>query len=49
MPKLMRELKPGTRIVSNSFDMGEWEPEKTMEVDGRMIYFWTIPSKILPE
>jgi ubiquinone/menaquinone biosynthesis C-methylase UbiE len=44
IPKLMRELKPGTRIVSNSFDMGEWEPEKTMEVDGRMIYFWTIPK-----
>lgn len=45
IPKLMRELKPGTRIVSNSFDMGEWEPEKTMEVDGRMIYFWTIPKQ----
>jgi ribosomal protein L11 methylase PrmA len=44
IPKLMRELKPGTRIVSNSFDMGEWEPEKTMEVDGRMIYYWTIPK-----
>lgn len=44
IPKLKRELKPGTRIVSNSFDMGEWEPEKTMEVDGRMIYFWTIPK-----
>jgi len=44
IPKLKRELKPGTRIVSNSFDMGEWEAEKTMEVDGRMIYFWTIPK-----
>lgn len=44
IPKLMRELKPGTRIVSNSFDMGEWEAEKTMEVDGRTIYFWTIPK-----
>jgi precorrin-6B methylase 2 len=44
IPKLKSQLKPGTRIVSNSFDMGEWEPEKTMEVDGRMIYFWTIPK-----
>jgi tRNA/tmRNA/rRNA uracil-C5-methylase (TrmA/RlmC/RlmD family) len=44
IPKLKKELRPGTRIVSNSFDMGEWEPEKTMEVDGRMIYFWTIPK-----
>lgn len=43
-PKLMRELKPGTRIVSNSFSMGEWQPEETREVDGRTIYFWTIPQ-----
>lgn len=44
LPKLMKELKPGTRIVSNSFDMGEWKAEQTMEVDGRTIYFWTIPK-----
>jgi tRNA G37 N-methylase Trm5 len=42
MPKL-KQLKPGTRIVSHSFDMGaEWPPEKTEDVNGRMIYFWTI-------
>lgn len=46
MPKLMKELKPGTRIVSHSFDMGtEWKPEKTEEIEGRTIYFWTIPKK----
>ena len=46
MPKLKKELKPGTRIVSHSFDMqGQWEPEKTQDVDGRMIYFWTIPKQ----
>ena len=44
IPKLMKELKPGTRIVSNSFDMGEWQAEQTIEVDGRTIYFWTIPK-----
>jgi ribosomal protein L11 methylase PrmA len=44
LPKLRRELKPGTRIVSNSFDMGEWQPERTIEVDGRTVYFWTIPK-----
>ena len=43
MPKLKKELKPGTRIVSQSFDMGtEWPPEKTVEVDGRPVYMWTI-------
>ena len=43
MPKLQKELKPGTRIVSHAFDMGEeWPPEKTEEVNGRRIYMWTI-------
>ena len=42
LPKLRKELKPGTRIVSNSFGMGEWEPEKTLEVDGRTVYYWTM-------
>ena len=42
LPKLRRELKPGTRVVSNSFGMGEWEPERTVEVDGRTIYYWTM-------
>ena len=42
MPKL-KQLKPGTRIVSHSFDMGtEWPPEKTEDVKGRVIYYWTI-------
>ena len=42
MPKL-KQLKPGTRIVSHSFDMGsDWPPEKTQDVNGRMIYYWTI-------
>jgi hypothetical protein len=44
-PKLFKDLKPGTRIVSHSFDMGEWEPEKKIEVDGRYIYLWRIPAK----
>jgi 16S rRNA G966 N2-methylase RsmD len=42
MPTL-KQLKPGTRIVSHSFDMGtEWPPEKTQDVGGRTIYLWTI-------
>ena len=42
MPKLKAELKPGTRIVSHAFRMGDWPPERQEEVDGKMIYFWTI-------
>ena len=42
-PKLVRELKPGTRIVSHMFNMGpEWPPEKALEVEQSRIYFWTI-------
>jgi precorrin-6B methylase 2 len=43
-PRLWSDLKPGTRIVSHDFDMGEWKPEKTVEVEWRKVYFWTIPS-----
>lgn len=48
-PKLLRELKPGTRIVSHDFRMGEWEPEKTVRVPWgnlyRTIYLWTVPKR----
>ena len=44
-PKLQSELKPGTRIVSHAFDMCDWQPDKTENVDGRTIYLWTIPAK----
>jgi len=44
-PILMKQLKPGTRIVSHAFDMGDWEPEKTETVNGSTIYYWTIPAK----
>ena len=43
-PKLWKELKPGTRVVSNTFDMGDWAPEEKQEVDdGRPVYVWVIP------
>jgi len=43
IPKLKRELRPGTRIVSHQFDMGEqWPPEESRDVNGLMIYLWTI-------
>ena len=43
-PKLFKELKPGTRIVSHSFDMGDWKPDQTIDVNGRSVYFWVIPK-----
>jgi SAM-dependent methyltransferase len=44
-PILWEQLKPGTRVVSHAFTMGDWEPEETRTVDGSTIYFWRIPTK----
>ena len=43
-PRLLK-LAPGTRIVSHAFDMGDWKPEKELDVEGRKVYFWTIPKR----
>ncbi len=42
-PTLLK-LKPGTRIVSHAFDMGDWKPERTETVGGRLVYFWRVPA-----
>jgi len=44
-PKLMKELQPGTRVVSHAFDMGDWRPEKTGDVGSSLIYLWRIPPR----
>ncbi|MBD2166250.1 class I SAM-dependent methyltransferase [Calothrix membranacea FACHB-236] len=45
-PKLLQELKPGTRIVSHAFDMGDWKPQQVQEVDGKTIYLWIVPENV---
>jgi SAM-dependent methyltransferase len=48
-PRLLAELKPGTRVVSHRFDMGDWKPERTVTVDveGRqaVVHRWVIPPR----
>jgi tRNA G37 N-methylase Trm5 len=44
-PRLLSELRPGTRIVSHQFDMGTWQPEKKVELNGRVVYLWTVPER----
>jgi SAM-dependent methyltransferase len=44
-PKLLRELKPGTRVVSHWHDMDEWKPEKSEFISGRRLYLWRIPER----
>lgn len=40
-PRLMR-LRPGTRILSYAWNMGDWQPERTEHVDGKAIYLWVV-------
>lgn len=40
-------LRPGTRIVSHAFGMGDWKPDKMEQVDGSIIYLWKVPKKQL--
>jgi tRNA G37 N-methylase Trm5 len=44
-PKLVGELRPGSRIVSHEFGMGDWRPEKSIEVVRRMVHLWTVPPR----
>lgn len=47
-PKLLRELRPGTRIVSHDFSLGDWEPERTISVaqaPGHVVYLWRVPPR----
>ena len=56
LPKLLRDLKPGTRIVSNTFDMGDWQPAKEVTVGdpdetghpfSHRLFLWIVPPRTL--
>jgi len=51
-PKLLKDLKPGARIVSNTFDMYDWKPDKQLTLGGpsaelfsRKLYLWIVPRR----
>jgi predicted RNA methylase len=44
-PKLQAELRPGTRIVSHAFRMGDWTPEREIVVDDRAMFLWRVPTR----
>jgi SAM-dependent methyltransferase len=44
-PKLLKELKPGTPVVSHAFSMGDWKPERTAEVSHATVYLWRVPQR----
>ncbi len=45
-PKLFRELRPGARVVSNSFDMGDWKPDNPSALLTKRFYYWVIPADV---
>ena len=45
LPKLLSDLRPGTRIVSHNYDFGDWPPEKIVGVSRGTVYYWVIPPK----
>lgn len=44
-PKILAEMKPGSRVVSHAFSMGDWEPDNQITVDEKTVYLWIIPDK----
>lgn len=45
-PKILDQLRPGTRIVSHDFDMGDWRPDDTYSLAGANIYKWIVPARV---
>src|SRR5690606_24387056 len=45
-PRLLSQLRPGARIVSHAFDMGDWKPDDWMKLGGINIYKWVVPGQV---
>ncbi len=45
-PVILETLKPGTRVVSHAFNLGDWEPDYSDKPDGRDVYMWVVPAKV---
>ena len=45
-PLLLSQLRPGTRIVSHAFDMGDWKPDEWVRLSGGHIFKWIVPAQI---
>jgi hypothetical protein len=45
-PQLLA-MRPGTRVVSHSFNMDDWDPDEVSTLDGRRAYFWVVPANVM--
>ncbi len=39
-------MRPGTRVVTHAFNMEDWEPDESSDVDGRRVYLWVVPASV---
>jgi len=45
-PKFLGEMKPGSRLVSHAFDLGDWRPDVSTRVGSRTVHYWVIPANV---
>jgi len=45
-PKFLDEMRPGSRLVSHTFDMGDWRPDRSSRVGSRKVFAWVIPANV---
>lgn len=45
-PTILDKMKPGTRVVSHAFTMGDWRPDSQDTVEGEALYYWMVPAKV---
>ena len=45
-PKILSEMKPGTRVVSHAFTMEDWQPDERSSTNGANVYFWVVPANV---
>lgn len=46
LPKFLKELKPGSKIVSHMWEMGKWKPDMTLKAYGTTVYLWVVPARV---
>lgn len=45
-PRILTEMRPGARVVSHSFDMGDWAPDARGRAGGARVYLWRVPARV---
>jgi len=45
-PVILDTLKPGTRVVSHAFNLGDWEPDQSDVINGSSVFLWIVPAKV---